>query len=70
MVLYTDCIQQCSRPMYMVGDFSSQHLSAIPHSLGNVQREEVGLFEKVVFLASLVLLPPEWLGKCRSAGVV
>uniref|UniRef100_A0A669QYJ8 SID1 transmembrane family member 1 n=1 Tax=Phasianus colchicus TaxID=9054 RepID=A0A669QYJ8_PHACC len=22
MVLYTDCIQQCSRPMYMVGDFS------------------------------------------------
>uniref|UniRef100_A0A8B9G0F5 SID1 transmembrane family member 1 n=2 Tax=Amazona collaria TaxID=241587 RepID=A0A8B9G0F5_9PSIT len=27
MVLYTDCIQRCSRPMYMVGDFSPWHLS-------------------------------------------
>lgn len=65
MVLYTDCIQQCSRPMYMVGDSSPSTSQQFLTSSGNVQRKEVGLFEKVMVLASLVLLPPKWLGKCR-----
>lgn len=39
MVLYTDCIQQCSRPMYMVGDFSHRSTSLSIWSLSSVQKK-------------------------------
>lgn len=64
MVLYTDCIQQCSRPMYMVGDFSHRSTSLSVWSPSRVQKERLSLSAEVMLPASL--LSP-WLHQCISS---
>uniref|UniRef100_A0A663LR72 SID1 transmembrane family member 1 n=1 Tax=Athene cunicularia TaxID=194338 RepID=A0A663LR72_ATHCN len=58
MVLYTDCIQQCSRPMYMVGHFSSHAIFGLLYRPRDFASYILGIFicNLLLYLAFYIIM--------------
>uniref|UniRef100_A0A8C9NAK4 SID1 transmembrane family member 1 n=1 Tax=Serinus canaria TaxID=9135 RepID=A0A8C9NAK4_SERCA len=58
MVLYTDCIQQCSRPMYMVGDVSSHAIFGLVYRPRDFASYILGIFicNLLLYLAFYIIM--------------